>query len=365
VILRVALTVLALWSLSSCGRPTEESPGEVRRFVGHTGGVWAAAVSEDGSRVASGGFDKTVRIWDVASGAEARRIEAKCGYVTSLAFAREGTRLVTTGTSGAIRTWDLSTGAQLDIMESSSMDLQGRSREAAPILALAVSGDGRWIAFGTSGSPSIWVWDTGAKADDGARLRSFRGHTGDVMALAFTRPATRLISGSSDRTVRVWEVDTGKEALVLHGHSDPVYCLAVSADGRWAVSGPRSGDASGGSDFARFWDLGAGKEVVRFAGPAWSIALSPDGRRALTCGDDHAIQYWELATGKEIRKFEERTSRGTFRSVVFTAGGRRAISGSGGAGLIEWKTGETTEAYWDSGDAKEDDRSVRLWSLGP
>jgi N-acyl-D-amino-acid deacylase len=123
----------------------------------------------------------------------------------------------------------------------------------------------------------------------------------------------------------VWDVETGKERYCLEGHASSVSAIVVAPDGRHAIS-------AGWGRTIRLWDIHAGKEVRRFAGPGHtevisSLAVSADGRLLLSGSLDRTMRLWDVATGKEMRVFP-RHPTGVL-CVAFSPDGRRALSGSG------------------------------------
>jgi hypothetical protein len=110
------------------------------------------------------------------------------------------------------------------------------------------------------------------------------------MAVAVLSDGRRVISGSSDSTIRLWDVDTGAELHRFEGHTDIVRCLAVSRDSRWATSG--STDRT-----IRVWDLETGEQLCRLeghTGAVLSLALSPDGELAVSGSSDCTLRLWNI-----------------------------------------------------------------------
>jgi WD40 repeat protein len=164
---------------------------------------------------------------------------------------------------------------------------------------------------------------------DGPRCRAegpkeracLRGHTNEVPAIAITPDGKTLVSGSLDRTIKLWDLAAGKERATLRGHAGSILSLALAADGRTL--------ASAGSDgVLKVWDLACGKERFTFRTPAFGgicVELSADGRTLASGGWDKWVRLWDLQSGRD---------RATFQTmmhprVAFTPDGKTlAIGGS-------------------------------------
>jgi WD40 repeat protein len=127
------------------------------------------------------------------------------------------------------------------------------------------------------------------------------GHANEVRSVALSSFARLAISGSRDKTLRVWNLNSGKCLKILEGHTGPVNSVALSADGCWALSG--SDDTT-----IRLWDVNSGLCLKTFAGHAQivtSVAFSEDGRWALSGSCDKSLRIWELEWDYEFPKQKE------------------------------------------------------------
>jgi WD40 repeat protein len=217
------------------GKPVEQRrPGEaivwaprpgpaVVELKGHTEGILRVAFSPDGARVATGSYDKTVKVWDVKTGATLLDLKGFSSLVASLAFSPDGTRLVAGGDT-PVKVWDAQTGTVL-------LELKGHPGDAAHV---AFSPDGTRIVAGGSrkggsdaGQGVATVWD----AATGTALYELGGHTIFLDSVAFTPDGFRIVTRDRDATEKVWDVQTGKE-LVGESIPETLRPGRISPDGR-------------------------------------------------------------------------------------------------------------------------------------
>ncbi len=201
--------------------------------------------------------------------------------------------------------------------------------------SVAFSPNGRFALSGSSDN-TLKLWDVAT----GKELRSFSGHANVVSSVAFSPDGRFALSGSEDSTLKLWEIATGKELRSLGGNNSGLlsYLLSVafSPDGRFALSGSYD-------NTLKLWELATGKELRSFSGHAgWvnSVAFSPDGRLVLSGSNDKTLKLWDVTTGKELRSFGGHTAQ--VSSIAFSPDGRFALSGSwdGTARIWDVKKGQ-------------------------
>jgi len=282
---------------------------------GHRGGVQCLAYGPDGHHLASGGTDGQVRLWDAATGASAGVLEGHRGGVRSLIYSPDGRRLASGGDDGLVHLWDAATGAPAGVLDG--------HRDG--IRRLAYSPDGQRLASGGN-DDQVRLWD----ATTGAQVGSLEGHRGGVLCLAYSPDGCRLASSSDDGQVRLWDAATGAPAGVLTGHRGGVRSLAYSPDGRRLTSG-------GSDGLVRLWDAAtcAPAGVLDEQGVwARSLAYSPDGRRLASGGNDGQVRLWDAATGAPAGVLE---GQGIWaRSLAYSPDGSRLASGGNDGTVRLW-----------------------------
>ena len=169
---------------------------------GHAKAVSSICFSENGRQVVSGSLDKTVRVWDVATGAPAcETLNGHTNMVSSVAVSGDERRVVSGSGDKTVRVWDVATGAP------ACEPLTGHTNW---VWSVAISGDGRRVVSG-SWDKTVRVWDVGTGAP---ACEALTGHTNLVSSVAISGDGRRVVSGSDDKTVCLWEGATGQCLLV-------------------------------------------------------------------------------------------------------------------------------------------------------
>jgi WD40 repeat protein len=162
----------------------------------------------------------------------------------------------------------------------------------------------------------------------GRLLRTLSGHSDWIQAVAVTADGKRVISGSNDKTVKVWNLETGEEQLTLSGHSSWVQAVAVTADGKRVISGSND-------NTVKVWNLETGEEQLTLSGHSGyvlAVAVTADGKRVISGSNDNTVKVWNLETGEEIATF---IGESDFYSCAVTPKGLTIVAGDAG-GMVHF-----------------------------
>ncbi|KAF4448241.1 nwd1 protein [Fusarium austroafricanum] len=205
-------------------KPTVESDWNacLQTLEGHDSSVNSVAFSADGQRLASGSGDKTVKIWDTATGACLQTLEGHDNSVSSVAFSADGQRLASGSFDKTVKIWDAATGTYVQTLEGHN-DL---------VISVAFLADSQRLASG-SVDKTVKIWD----AATGTCLQMLEGHNNSVNSVAFSADSQRLASGSADKTVRIWDAAKGAcvqtlkvGGVITHLSFDPTTSSLLSTD---------------------------------------------------------------------------------------------------------------------------------------
>jgi uncharacterized delta-60 repeat protein len=403
---------------------------EIARMM-HDDNVVSVAFSPDGKYVVSGGGN-TAFVWTPSNAKEVARMTHD-GSVNSVSFSPDGKYVISDGGT-TVNMWETTTGNEVDIIRSDrysgnfafaafspdwkyivlgsceqrdnrenalGLCLSGSARVLAvdsgndvarmmydgDVSSAAFSPDWKYIVLGScdkqdntqsciSGSASVRETITGNEV-----TRTI--HDNRVFSVTFSPDGKYVLSGSWDKTFRVWEALTGKEVSRMTHDEAVWYTVAFSPDGKYLVSDgcdKINKNIICISGFIRVWDPLTGKELARMAHDDWvrSVAFSPDGKYLVSGSMDKTVRVWEIVTGKEVARM---THDDWVNSVAFSPDGKYVVSGSDDKTARVWDTatrqeiarmthdsGVTSVAFSPDGKYVVSggyDKSARVWVYRP
>jgi WD40 repeat protein/uncharacterized caspase-like protein len=333
-------------------------------MAGHAESVYGVVFSPDGRSIASGAWDGTVRLWDVAGERLPRTLTAHQGstggYINAVAFFADGRTIASATYIGSITLWDVATGRIVRTMKIT--DDPNTMIGAFAINALACSPDGRTIAS-ASNDKLVRLWDR----TTGRLLRTLTGHEDPAMTVAFSPDGHTVVSGSADATLKLWDVASGRELRTIPSQGGGVLGVVFSPDGRTIASSSSRGlklwDAASGRELNKLdaispgsgnssrrmvafspdgrtiayslglvlhvWDPASENDVKAAVGDGWSgkevgaVAFSPDGL-VIAAGWGKEVQQWDSASGRPLLTL--RLHSGAVKSITFASDGSTIAS---------------------------------------
>jgi hypothetical protein len=202
---------------------------------GHRDALLGAALSPDGKLVATASYDQTIRLWDVATGKELRVLKGHNGAVFDVAFDPTGHLLASASGDRTVKLWDVASGERLDTFSQPTKDQY----------AVVFSPDGqRVIAGGVDSRIRVWQLSPSAKEGTNVLIESLFAHDGPIVRLAISRDGRWIASSSEDRTIKIWDAARFTQVEKLADQSDWTTALAIAPDNRTLAAGRMDGSLS-------------------------------------------------------------------------------------------------------------------------
>jgi len=309
-------------------------------YTRHTGTVYTAVWSHDGYRIASAGTDKTVQVWDAATGGNVLPYQGHKDWVVGIAWSPDkkyiasGGGYISSGSDTSVQVWDAATGT----LSYTFLD------HTEIVSSLAWSPDGSRIASG-SHDRSVRIWDAFA----GSNSVILSGHSDWVMSVAWSPDGKRIASASHDKTVRVWDAVTGQAVMPPLEHSNWVQSVTWSPDSKHIASAIGKTESVGnGEHLVHIWDATTGHRRYTYQGHKDEVAAvswSPDGKRIASAGGnatyptsndgDTDVHVWDAFTGNNVLRYPGHSK--IVWSVAWSPEGSRIASASRDMTVQVWK----------------------------
>ena len=273
--------------------------------------VSSVSFSPDGATLASGAWDGTMKLWDVATGEIIATLEGHGGGVQSVSFSPDGATLASGAGDATVKLWDVATGEPIATLEEHWDVVQ----------SVSFSPDGATLASSGAWDGTVKLWDVASREI----ITTLEGHGGAVWSASFSPDGATLAWGTYDGTVKLWDVASREIITTLEGHADAVFSASFSPDGATLASASWDGTV-------KLWDVATHTIIATLEGHAdavFSVSFSPDGATLASASWDSTVKLWDVATHTTIATLQGHTA--VVRSVSFSPDGTTLASGAGNA----------------------------------
>lgn len=298
-----------------------------RTLNGHDKGVIFITFSPDGRTLASASDDTTIRLWDVATGSH-QIFRGHSHWVKSVAFSPDGKTLASASDDKTIQLWDTATGSH-KIFQKYSNYL---------ILSLAFSPDGKTLAS-ASDDKTIRLWDTATGSH-----HTLQGHDNLVRSVAFS-PDAKILASASEDNVQLWDMATGSHET-LKGHDEGVNYVVFSPNGKTLAS-------ASDDETIRLCDIAAKSCLHILKGHIDSVnsaVFSPDGKTLASASDDNTVRLWDITAKSYLHTLEAHSD--WISSVAFSPDSKILASAARDKTILLWDTATWSHLHTLKRDSK-------------
>jgi WD40 repeat protein len=301
---------------------------QVALLEGHSGPVMCCTTTLDGKYLISGGWDSSIRIWDLHTFRHVARLKGHTDHVLSVVVSKDSKFIISASDDSTIRIWSLAS-------QQEETTLMGHSSWVNEVVLT------RYDEFIISASKdkTIRIWNLALRT----LVSELHGHTEDVKSVAISSDDSLIASGSGDYTIRLWDFRTHASLGILKGHRDTVTSLCITSDRKHLISS--SNDMTIG-----VWNLTSLTQEVSLKGHTdyvRSVSLTSDDQFIISAGRDCTVRIWKLRT-RSIEAVLEGHKDAVWCAVP-SADNKYIFSGSGRLGFT---------AFFSNGDC-----SLRAWSF--
>lgn len=372
--------VIKLWNVT--GR-------EIRRLQGHQNHVSEIRFSPDGKILASGGYDNTVKLWNVKDGREVFTLQGHSHAIESLDFSPDGQILATGSQDATIKLWNIETGEEIRTLHANYRIEDINFSPDGQMLAASLSNISSEGLALYNDNKTVKLWHV----SDWKEITTLPGHAHTVRCINFSPDGTLLASGDYDGDIKLWDVEDKNKIHTFPMGSNSVLSFDISSNGEilatgnfddriiklWETGGNHlhsgfiADTAEDGrivllQDFnyggIKLWNIVNGQKIVTLQGHrdqhVFSVQFSPDGKTLASSGDYNEIKLWNTENGSEIRTLKGFAQRVT--CIAFSPDGKILASGGDPPGHQFHINPEIDAIIDDKGTVV--DNQINLWDVG-